>query len=290
MENRPIRDHDRGRSLAGSPFSIPGSRFSILLGLALSTATLSACPAHRPLPVHVAPAVLPSASDLNAALTARRQAVRSLRAVARLHYRDPAESNNSREALVVARPDRIRVEVLSVFGSLFVLTADDGALTAYARQEDTVYRGQASPENLWRYARLWLPVADLVEIVLGTPPQRRAPGTPQVEFDAATGWISLRQTLASGAQSVWFSDTGFPVAAEERNGGGQVLWHATFAQYEDHGGIPVATRVGLELPAWSRSIDITLEDVDVNPTLDRSIFAVQTPPGSKVVNLDHVVD
>jgi hypothetical protein len=278
------------RSIAGLPFSIPGSRFSIFLALALLAPMLSACPAHRPLAPHVAPAVLPSAADLDAALTARRQAVRSLRALARLHYRDPAESNNSREALVVARPDRLRVEVLSVFGSIFVLAADDGALTAYARQEDTVYRGQASPENLWRYARLWLPVADLVDIVLGTPPQRHAPGASQVEFDAATGWISLRHDLGAGAQWVWFSDTGVPVAAEERNGGGQVLWHATFSQYEDHGGVSLATRVGLELPAWSRSIDIALEDVDVNPTLDRSIFAVQVPPGSKVVNLDHVVD
>src|SRR5205823_5234338 len=137
-------------------------RSSVSLPSAVLFALLcSGCAAHRSLAPHLAPAVLPSTTDLQATLAARRDAVRSLRALARLRYRDPAESNSSREAIVVARPDRLRVEVLSVFGSVFVLTADDGALTAYARQEDTVYRGQASPENLWRYARLWLPVADL---------------------------------------------------------------------------------------------------------------------------------
>jgi hypothetical protein len=277
--------------MCAPPSSIPRSSppiSSVLLLLAVS-ALIPGCGAPRTLTGRWAPVSLPSAADLEAALDARRGAVHSLRALARLRYRDADASGAARQAIIVARPDRVRVEVLSVFGAVFVLTAEDGAMTAYARDEDTVYRGQASLENLQRYARLFMPVRDLVDFVLGTPPPRPA-RQERVSFDAEAGGIRLWRALDDGAQIVWFNDATLPVAAEERRSDGRALWHATFTRYEDHGGIPLATQLGLDLPVSERSIDIRLEDVDVNPALDASIFAFQAPPGSKVVNLDHVAD
>jgi len=247
------------------------------------------CATHRPPALHVPPATLPSAAELQGALSARRDAVRSLRALAHLRYRDAEGAESSREAIIVDRPDRLRVEVLSLFGSVFVLTANHGAITAYARQEDTVYRGPASPDNLWRYARLALPLNDVVDLVLGMPPARTA-RRAHVAFDAEVGAIRLVQELDSGAQTVWFSEATLPVAAAQHDTDGHPEWHASFADYEQHGALAIATRVGLELPQWSRSMEITLQDVDVNPDLDTSIFAFQIPPGSKVVDLAPVAD
>ena len=208
--------------------------------------------------------------------------------MARLRYRDSEQSVTSREAIVVARPDRVRVEVLSVFGTVFLLVADDGQMTAYARNENTVYRGQASPQNLQRYVRLGLPVDELVDIVLGTPPPRA--GRAQVSFDEAAGAIRLRRLVEEGAQTVWFSDATLPVATEEVGADGVPHWRATFAEYEDHGGVPIATRIGIDLPAWSQSMEIALQDIEVNPTLDHSAFAFQAPSGSKVVDLGPLAD
>jgi hypothetical protein len=250
---------------------------------------LAGCAAKRPPTVHLAPAVLPTAHDLEAALGARRETLRSLRALAHLHYQAPDESSTSREAIVVARPDRLRVEVLSLFGSVFVLTADNGEIRAYVRQERTMYRGSASPQNLWRYAHVGLPLTDLVAIVLGTPPPQHGQHQ-QVGLDADTGWIRLWQQLDGGTQIVWFSDAALPVAAEQRGNDGQVQWQATFSDYEIDDGVPVATQIGIEWPAGQRSLRIALEQIDVNPALDTSIFALQAPPGSKVVDLDPVAD
>jgi outer membrane lipoprotein-sorting protein len=249
---------------------------------------LAACTATRPLTPRAAPAVLPSAAELEAGLAARRDAVRSLRALARLRYRDAEQSVTSREAIVVARPDRVRVEVLSIFGSVFLLVADNGQMTAYARNENTVYRGQASPQNLQRYVRLGVPVDELVDIVLGTPPARD--GRAQVSFDEAAGAIRLRRWLDQGSQTVWFSEASLPLATEEAGADGRARWRATFAEYEDHAGVPIATRIGLDLPAWSQSMEIALQDIEVNPTLDHSIFAFQAPSGSKVVDLHPLAD
>lgn len=274
--------------MAGSQFPVLHSRYSVVC-LAAFALLVAGCAARRPIVPRPAPATLPSVADLEATLTARCAAVRSLRALARLRYRDPQESSNSREAIVVARPDRLRIEVLSLFGSVFVMTTSNGAITAWARQDGTVYRGPASPENLSRYARLWMPVSDLVDIMLGTPPLPQTPRA-QVSFDADAGYIRLQQPLDGGSQAVWFSEAQLPVAAERRGADGRVHWRTTFAAYEDHGGVPIATHIALELPAWSQSAELSLEDIDVNPTLDSSIFALQTPPGSKVVELDPVAD
>jgi outer membrane biogenesis lipoprotein LolB len=260
------------------------------LALTLTVGSICAgCAAVRRPAVVVPPQVLPSAAQLEAALTSRREAVHSLRALARIRYRDPDGSHSARQAIIAARPDRVRIEVTTFVGSIFVLTSDDGALTAWERQENTVYRGQASPENLWRYIHVELPVSELVDIVLGTPPPR--PGAQaEVSFDSQAGSVRLWQRLAAGALVVWFSESELPVAAEERGADGQPLWRATFGEYRDLDGFPMATRIGLEAPIWHRALEMDLDSIDLNPELDRSVFALQTPPGSKVVTLDPVAD
>ncbi len=275
----------RGRRVHRDTFAqLIAARLVAVIAVTMATG----CAARRPL-APAAPPVLPAAAELQAVLAQRREAVRSLRALAHIRYRAPEGSNSSRDAIIVARPDRLRVEVLSLFGSLFVLAADDGLLTAYARQENTVYRGHASPENLWRYVRLTLPVNVLVDVILGTPsPQPATAG--QVSFDAASGSVRLREEMAQGVRVVWFSPTQLPLGTETQSSDGQTQWRATFDRYEDRAGVALATHIALEVPEWQRSLEIALEDIDLNPDLDAGVFAVQIPPGSKVVDLDQVAE
>lgn len=251
----------------------------VVLGL-----LLAGCAAKRPAPPDTVPASLPSPAALESALQGRRDALHSIRALARLRYRDAHEASTSREAIVVARPDRLRVEVLSLFGALFVIAANNGHMTAYSRGENTVYRGEASPENMWHYARIGMPVRDLVDIVLGTPP-RSSDRFGTVSYDAGRRAVMLTRTAGDGKLTVWFQSN-LPVAAQQSDAWGEVLWQAAFSDYRDNEGLAVATRIHLEVPAWDRSVDIELTDIDVNPALEDSIFELPTPPGARVVNLD----
>jgi outer membrane lipoprotein-sorting protein len=248
-------------------------------------ALLAGCAAQRPPGPYAAPEKLPSAEELTGALAQRREAVHSLRGLARLRLRDGAQSTTSREAVVVERPDRLRVEVLSAFGSAFVLTADKGALSAYAPSENTVYQGAASPENLARYAGVGVPVAALVDLMLGTPPPSQSDDAT-VGFDPNTGWTGLSELVPDGLRVTWFSQAQVPVLVEQRDGNDAVLWRATFGNHEDHGGLLVPTYIALEVPSRSRAVEINLEGVDVNPQIDQSLFALQPPRGTKVVSLD----
>ncbi len=259
-------------------------RAALIVGISVA----AGCTAARPGSLG-APATLPSAAELESQLAARHDAVHSVRALAHLRYRDPEQSGTAREAILVERPDRLRVEVFSLLGSVFLVTTNAGAITVYARQDNTVYRGAASPENLARYARVGLPVSDLIDLVLATPAPRPA-DQDRVSFDTVRGAVRLVRTLADRQQSVWFSPASLPVAVEERGADGQLAWQATFGAYEDHGGVPIATQLNVELPRWSRSLELALRDVDVNPPLDSALFAFHTPPGSKEVTLESIAD
>ena len=53
--------------------------------------------------------------------------------MARMRYTSPNESRRAKQIIIAERPDRLRLEVLSPFGAVFVLAANDGTLAAYSR-------------------------------------------------------------------------------------------------------------------------------------------------------------
>jgi hypothetical protein len=202
---------------------------------------------------------------------------------AQLH--SPQESRRARQLVVAERPDRLRFEIFSPFGAVFVLTAADGVLAAWARDESTVYRGSASPENLQRYAQVDLPVTTAVDLLLGTPPVQADPASV---VSADDGAVELWQDSGRLVQVVWLSPALEPLRYEQRASDGRVLLRATFGEYAAIDGVRMPTQLGIELPPEQRRLDIALTETEVNPVLADAIFALETPAGSKEVDLDQV--
>jgi outer membrane biogenesis lipoprotein LolB len=180
------------------------------------------------------------------AADARRAALRSVRAWARLAYESPDESHRAKQLLIAERPDRLRMEIFSPFGAVFVLTAADGALAAYDRGASTLYRGAASADNLRRYTQMDLPVAGAVDLILGTPPVDAAePGVVSVDGEAIELWRALPD---GGARVVWYSAALLPLRYEDQDRDGRVRLRAAYEAYATIEGVPVATELRIELP------------------------------------------
>lgn len=228
---------------------------------------------------------LPTAEQILDSLAQRRAALRGLRAMARLSYASPEESRTVRQLVVVERPDRLRFEILSPFGALFVLAAADGALAAWVRDESTVYRGTASAEHLQRYAQVDLAVPTAVDLLLGTPPLRSDPGSV---VSAADDAVELWQETDRVVQAAWFTPALEPLRYEQRDSEGRVLLRTTFGGYVGAVGVRVATQLAIEQPQAQRRIGIAFSEPEVNPVLAGTVFALETPAGSTVVDLDQV--
>jgi outer membrane lipoprotein-sorting protein len=256
---------------------------------ALVVAALSGCASHRVSgPDPTLDASLPSAAELLASIAQRRQRIHTLRTLARLTYTSPTERRHAKQIILAARPDRLRFEVLSPFGPIFVLATSAGRLAAYAREEATVYRGTASPANLERYTSVELPITAAIDLLLGTP---RLDGDPDPVVSRDAGAVRL---LCDGgdrtARVMWFTPQRDPARFERWAPRGDVVLRATFSDYVEVNGFRMPLQLSLETPATQRRIDIEFREPEINAVLDAPLFALDTPRGSKEVDLDQVIN
>jgi len=214
-----------------------------------------------------------------AGLAARRSAVTSLRARARLHA--GLSGAWTRQALVVRRPDSVRVDVLSPFGLVLALGVRDSFLWAYPAGEATRYEGPATRANVTRFLGAPLAVGDLVDILLGVPPARTAARAPTLE---TTRDGEYRLTLAADhrVQTIWFAGDTLTVRRAEEVEDGVVVLRIGFDDYQD--GFPHRLEVGA--PASGAAARLAYDQVEPNAAVDMALFA--PPAANRVLSLDAI--
>ncbi len=245
-----------------------------LLARAAIAVLLAGCALHAPRPRPILPA---SADGLLAGLAARRAALTSLRARARLQA--GFQGAWTREALLVRRPGAVRVDVLTPFGLALALGARGDLLWAYPPNERTRYEGEASEANLMRLFGVPIRMGDIVDVLLGVPPSRTSVAPPELSL-TREGEYRLTLPLDQGAQTIWFAaDTLRVVRAEERRDGA-VTARVAFSDYSDD--FPHALEV--EAPGRRAAIKLAYDAVERNAAIDPALF--EPPPARRVLPLD----
>jgi hypothetical protein len=240
---------------------------ALLLGVA-------GCALVRPRPPAGEPA---TAAALLADVAAQREARTALRARARL--RTGLAGLWTREAILVRRPDAVRVDVLSPFGLALALGVAGRELWVWPASQGVRYDGDASPENLARFLGAPIAVSDLVDVLMGLPPARVPAAPPVARRTAGNEW-EVVIPLPDGVQTLWFDvDTRQLTRAAEQRGEGAVL-RVAFGDYQD--GFPHTLEV--ESPALRSSAKLAYDAVEVNPSLPESVFT--PPPAPRVVPLE----
>jgi hypothetical protein len=101
--------------------------------------------------------------------------------------------------------------------------------------------------------------------------------------------VKLWQEAGRRVHVTWFTETLEPARYEQRDDEGNVLIRASFAGFAEVERLRVPTRLDLDLPTSQRRIEIAFREPEVNPPLPDSLFALATPSGSTVVDLDRAV-
>lgn len=222
------------------------------------------------------PPVPTSAEELLTGLSARRAAVTSLRGRARL--RAGLRGAWTRQAVVVRRPDAVRVDVMSPFGLVLAVGTRDDFLWAYPPGEGTRYEGPASPANVTRFLGAPFTVADLVDILLGLPPARAPTGAPSL-VTTREGEYQLTLPVGHRVQTIWFAGDTLAVRRAEEAEDGVVLLRVAFGDYQN--GFPHLLDVGAPPGGGAR---LAYEQVEPNAPVDLALFA--PPPAPRVLPLD----
>lgn len=236
--------------------------------------TLAGCPARHPIP---SPPLRVSADALLGQLAARRSSITSLRARARLQ--SGISRIWTRQALIVRRPDEVRIDVLSPFGLTLAVGTKDDLLWAYPPSDAVRYEGAATPANVARFLGTPISINDLVDILMGLPPARRALDAPELQA-TADGEYRVRFPIEEGTQTLWFSgDTLALARAEEARPGGQVFSLA-FADYRD--GFP--HKMSVSAPGGGNAVTLAYDGVETNTPIDPALFG--PPPAPRVLPLE----
>jgi hypothetical protein len=250
--------------------------------LALLLALLSGCAPTMISPIAPeGPARDWSAGELISALSERSKQLRSLRALARVDYLGPDGRNGFQEAVLVERPDRLRLETLSFLGAILIVTANGSEIVGHHTREGVFLRGEASKENVLRLTQIPLELDEVTALLLGLPPVDIGAAARQ---EGATVIVDA----ANGEKDVvrFYGDEKVPTQWQRSNGSGTVELSASFSDYTTTPAGSFASRIVLESAAPKRRLEIRYQEPEVNGDIPPELFSQQKPPHAKELPIE----
>jgi hypothetical protein len=250
--------------------SLRSRRFFFLTTLAV---LLSACA------TTVAPPSLPrlpapqwESSKLIEALGQRRAQFHSLRALARINYAGPEGKHGFDEAVLVQRPDRLRLETLSLLGTILIVTANEKEIIGYHPREGVLVRGLSSKANLLRYTKIPLELDEITALLAGLPP-----------VDTAATWRQEGNALIFSVNGLRKDSVAFesqlpvPTKWQRFNGSGAVELTALFSEYITTPAGLFPSKINLDAPLQSKKLEIRFQEPELNATIPADSFSQQKP-------------
>lgn len=249
----------------------------ILLGvsscgsLALSTATLS----------ESSPSKIQDSDELVKNLAQRIHQFRSLRTLATVSYWGTDGRAGFQEAILVHRPDRLRLETLSPLGAILIVTVDADNIEGFHPREGLFYRGRSSKENLLRYIQIPLELGELTSLLMGLPP-----------MEARGRWEGGENSLyreigERGMEKIVFDPAlGVPAGWQRLGLDGAVELSALFSEYIPTPAGLFPSKISLEAPAQQKRLEIRYQEPELNVALPLPLFVQEKPASAREIPLE----
>jgi len=223
----------------------------------------------------------PATEELVRGLAKRVDQVRSLRSLSFINYRNKDKKGGFRVALLVDRPDRLRLETLSPLGAILVLTANGDEVVGFLPRKRILYRGVSSKRNLFRFTQIPLELTELTSLLLGLPP-----------VDAEGPWNGedhaiYRRLPSGGSEWVDFDPVmGIPVRWDRLDSDGNTELSAVFSDFVSTtvGSFPL--KIFLESGAEDKSWEIRYREPEVNVQIPVPLFVQQRPSHVREIPLE----
>lgn len=242
--------------------------FAIMLAVAFSgCATVTAPPVPR------LPAPQWESAQLIESITLRRAQFRTLRSLARIDYAGPDGKQGFDEAVLIERPNRLRLETLSMLGAILIVTANDKEIVGYHPRDAVFVRGESSKANLLRYTQIPLELDEITMLLAGLPP-----------VDAATPWRQEGNSLMFSPNGrvkdavAFESQLAVPTQWQRFNGSGAVELTAQFSDYITTPAGLFPSKINVEAPLQGKKVEIHFKEPELNATIPAESFSQQKPP------------
>jgi len=259
----------------------------LLIGAAPLVATLLLLEGCAGLPETLAPSLQARPELFLDRLHAEEAAVRTLRGLASVRYDGPAGRGSATQAIVVALPDRVRLETLSPVGTAVLLLAIRGGdLTMYAPTRKEYGVGPATRETLGRLARISVPPGPLLRLLVGLPPLPIHPGDPRVKLTVEAAAVRVESVDGVFWQRIWSSPDGVAPERGELGEAAGLLLTFTFGDRRRLNDVLFPFAVHFDEAAMGTRLGIQYETVRLNEPLEAGLFEVPRPADGATRILD----
>lgn len=250
--------------------------------LAFGLAAASCGPVPRPKDAY------DSAPDLLDDMRALREKVGSFRITGRVDHFGEEHRVQGKTYLFAELPGRLRVDLLSPFGStLSVLTVDRDAFALADFRENRFLEGPAEPCNIARLIRVPLPVDDVIRVLVGHSPIIE--GRTEVEWSRKGLY---RVTVTDGAR-VQTMEIGpergsLPLRRSRLEEGGGVVFDMTFDRWRVVDGHYLPHEIRVRMPRDKADLLVRYDDdgVELNVDLPGDAWTKSFPAGAEVERVE----
>jgi hypothetical protein len=222
-------------------------------------------------------------SKLIESMSQRREQFHSLRALAEVNYTGPDGKHGFQEAVLVQRPDRLRLETLSFLGAILIVTANSKEIVGYHPREGVFVRGDRTKDNLRRYTQIPLELEEITMLLIGLPPvDPKAP----VKQDGNT----LSFSSDGGKRDLVTFELQQPVPTrwERLNASGKVELSAQFADYIDTPAGLFPSRIVFEANLQRKKLQIYYQQPEINSPIAAELFSQQKPANVQEVPIEAI--
>ena len=216
---------------------------------------------------------LPAAKQLLERLQESGKRFHSLEAEASVSLTSQGRHLSSQQFLLLEKPDRVRVDVLTGFGQVLLQLASDGERLSVLLNNTApghFFSGPATDENIARFTQLNLPVESLVRLLLYDPPLVEAVQTMVIPKEEK---LLLILETAERRQELFF-DHQLQLLGSRYLLGTELLLEIQYQQIAADG---FPRQVVLDLAREQTRISMRFTDLKTNMTLSAEKFVLKKP-------------
>jgi hypothetical protein len=241
------------------------------------------CATVTPPPTPQLPAPEWDRTKLIDSMSQRVQQFRSIKTLAQVDYSGPDGKHGFQEAVLVQRPDRLRLETLSFLGAILIVTANSKELVGYHPREGIFVRGDRTKDNLRRYTQIPLDLEEITMLLIGLPPVD--PNTPADQNKNALIFSSKdgkRDVVAFESQQP------VPTKWERLNASGSVELSAEVSDYIQTPAGLFPSQIVFAANLQRKKIQIRYQQPEINATISPELFSQQKPANVQEVPIEAI--
>jgi outer membrane lipoprotein-sorting protein len=219
----------------------------------------------------------------------RNNKIKNISGIANINIISSNSTQRVKEAIVINGDSRIRLESLNITGQpSLIMVSDSNAIAIYNINENRFYRGDASPEVLYKMTGIYLSPLEIADLLAG----RQSIENKRTEDMRLTKENSsyILRTQSNGSKSyneIRFDPNNLSITAiKQYDDGGKVIKFITFSDYKRVGEYTFPFKRQIYLPPKGLLMTVEYTDIEINAEIEESVFNLIIPEDAEEIKLN----